>query len=207
MKETWEEKKEKKSYPSLGIIRLDYNYPPANGDIDCPNSFSYDVYYKVIPGLTYEMCQSGTMTNEVEMDFIKSIQWLVEEKNVSGITGDCGFMMYYQSLARKITHKPVFMSSLVQLPAVTSAYNSKEQVIIMTGNKTSFLPMRDLIKDECRVDTYDKRYHIVGCEDVPGFEAVALGKRVDVKKVEPGIVKKAVDSLKQFPESRVFLLE
>ena len=99
------------------------------------------------------------------------------------------------------------MSSLVQLPAVTSAYNSKEQVIIMTGNKTSFLPMRDLIKDECRVDTYDKRYHIVGCEDVPGFEAVALGKKVDVKKVEPGIVKKAVDSLKKFPESRAFLLE
>jgi len=31
----------------------------------------------------------------------------------------------------------------------------------------------------------------VGCEDVDGFEAVALGEKVDTAKVEPGVVKKA----------------
>ncbi|KRY04188.1 hypothetical protein T01_9598, partial [Trichinella spiralis] len=49
---------------SLGVIRLDYDYPPAPGDIDHPDSFDCDVYYKVVPGLTFEMCQKGKMTEE-----------------------------------------------------------------------------------------------------------------------------------------------
>ena len=41
---------------TLGIIRLDYNYPPIKGDIDHPDSFTYDVIYRVIPGF---MAQTG----------------------------------------------------------------------------------------------------------------------------------------------------
>ena len=67
--------------------------------------------------------------------------------------------------------------------------------------------MRDLIRVECGVDTQDQRYHIVGCEDVDGFEAVAFGEKVDTKKVEPGVVKKAMEALEMFPDSRAFLLE
>ena len=209
LKEKPTEVKDKKPAPKLGVIRLDYDYPPAKGDIDCPDSFGYDVFYKVVPGLTFEICQSGTLSEEVEENFKESIQWLVDEKKVSGITGDCGFMMYYQSLARElpVTHIPVFMSALCQLPAVTCAYAPQEQIIIMTANGETLEPMRDLIRDECGVDTHEQRYHIVGCEDVEGFEAVALGEKVDTEKVQPGVVQKALAALEQFPESRAFLLE
>ena len=193
--------------PSLGVIRLDYDYPPAPGDIDSPDSFPYKVYYKVVPGLSFEMCQSGNLTEEVKDRFKESIQWLVNEKNVSGITGDCGFMMYFQEMAREITHIPVFMSALCQLPAVTCAYSAIEQIIILTANSKTLEPMRDLIRVECGVDTQDQRYHIVGCEDVDGFEAVAFGEKVDTKKVEPGVVKKAMEALEMYPDSRAFLLE
>ena len=193
--------------PSLGVIRLDYDYPPAPGDIDSPDSFPYKVYYKVVPGLSFEMCQSGNLTEEVKDRFKESIQWLVSEKNVSGITGDCGFMMYFQEIAREITHIPVFMSSLCQLPAVTCAYSANEQIIILTANSNTLEPMRDLIRVECGVDTQDQRYHIIGCEDVDGFEAVAFGEKVDTKKVEPGVVKKAMEALEMYPDSRAFLLE
>ena len=81
------------------------------------------------------MCQTGLLTEEVEDRFKKSIKWLVDEKRVRGITGDCGFMMYYQSLAREVTHIPVFMSSLCQLPAVTCAYAPQEQIIIIIRMK------------------------------------------------------------------------
>ena len=193
--------------PSLGVIRLDYDYPPAPGDIDSPDSFPYKVYYKVVPGLSFEMCQSGNLTEEVKDRFKESIQWLVNEKNVSGITGDCGFMMYFQEMAREITHIPVFMSALCQLPAVTCAYSANEQIIILTANSKTLEPMRDLIRVECGVDTQDQRYHIVGCEDVDGFEAVAFGEKVDTKNVEPGVVKKAMEALEMYPDSRAFLLE
>ena len=192
----------------LGVIRLDYDYEAAPGDIDHPDSFDCDVYYKVVPGLTFEMCQKGKITEDVEKRFKDSIKWLVKEKKVNGITGDCGFMMNFQSIARQVTKIPIFMSSLCQLPAVTCAYAEKEQIIIMTANGKSLEPMRDLIRDECGVDTQDKRYHIVGCEDVPHFgQAVANGDKVNTKKATPGIVKKAVDALAKYPKSRAFLLE
>jgi len=57
------------------------------------------VHYRVVPGLTFEICQSGKLTPEIEKNFIKAIEWLVK-KGVDGITGDCGFMMYFQKLAR-----------------------------------------------------------------------------------------------------------
>ena len=43
----------------LGVIRLDYDYPPIPGDVDSPDSFSYDVVYRTVPGLTFEMAQFG----------------------------------------------------------------------------------------------------------------------------------------------------
>ena len=63
--------------PSLGVIRLDYDYPAAPGDIDHPGSYDYDVHYRVVPGLTFEMCQSGKMTEDVEQNFIKALKYLV----------------------------------------------------------------------------------------------------------------------------------
>ena len=41
----------------LGVVRLDYVYTPAPGDIDHPESYAYEVVYRVVPGLTFETCQ------------------------------------------------------------------------------------------------------------------------------------------------------
>ena len=97
------------------------------GDIDHPGSYSYDVFYRVVPGLTFEMCQAGKMTPEVESEFVEKIKEL-EALGVSGITGDCGFMMWFQALARQHTHKPVFMSALAHLPAIACAFAPHEQI-------------------------------------------------------------------------------
>merc|ERR1719356_1769173 len=146
------------------------------------------------------------MTPRVEAEFVEAIKWMAA-KQVHGITGDCGFMMYFQKLARNHTKKPVFMSALAQLPAVTCAYAAHELIAVFTANGDSLKPMRSLIKDECGVDPEEKRFIIVGCEDVPGFEAVALGEKVDVKRVTPGIVAKAKQTLAAHPSIRAILME
>jgi hypothetical protein len=199
----WESKKKA---ACLGVIRLDYNYPPAPGDIDCPDTFAYDVFYRVVPGLTFDICQSGKLPPDVQNEFIEAIKYL-ENKGVAGITGDCGFMMWLQALARQHTTKPVFMSSLSQLPAVTCSFSVNEKVAIFTANGKTLAPMKELIKDECGVDPMEARFVIVGCEDVPGFEAVAAGGKVDVAKVTPGMVEHARKVLTRYPEIRAFLLE
>lgn len=190
----------------LGIIRLDYNYPPAPGDIDCPDSYGYDVIYRVVPGLTFDMCQSGKMTSEVADEFEDAIHYL-EKRGVQGITGDCGFMMYFQLLARRHTKKPVFMSALAQLPAITCAFARDELIAIFTANSKTLTPMRSLIKDECGVDPDEKRFIIVGCQDVPGFDAVEEGGKVDTAKVTPGMVALAKATLRKHPHLRAYLLE
>jgi len=35
------------------------------------------------------------MTPEVEQEFVKAIKYFANELDVDGITGDCGFMMYF----------------------------------------------------------------------------------------------------------------
>ena len=77
----------------------------------------------------------------------------------------------------------------------------------MTANGKTLEPMREEIKRECGVQLQAERYIIVGCEDVPGFEAVALGQKVDTEKVEPGVVKKAQKALAENPGARAFLFE
>jgi len=191
---------------ALGVIRLDYDYPPAPGDIDHPASFGYPVFYRAVPGLTFEMCQSGEMTGRVRQEFIEAIEWLDVQQGVHAITGDCGFMMWFQELARSHTDKPIFMSSLTALPSMTCALGSHRKVAIFTANGESLEPMHDLIKEECGVETHESRYVIVGCEDVPGFEAVELGEKVDVERVAPGIVAKAKEVIAEHAIS-AFLFE
>ena len=45
-------------------------------------------------------------------------------------TGDCGFMMFFQQLARSVCELPCFMSPLAQLPSITCAFNEGEQIAI-----------------------------------------------------------------------------
>ena len=62
---------QKKDHVSLGVLRLDYDYPAAVGDIDHPDTYNYDVYYKVVPGLTFEMCQIGIITDYVYENIVQ----------------------------------------------------------------------------------------------------------------------------------------
>ncbi len=48
--------------------------------------------------------------------------------------------------------------------------------------------MSDLLYNLCSVDINNDKLVIVGCENVPVFEAVALGESVDIKLVEPNLV-------------------
>ena len=191
---------------SLGIIRLDYKYPAAIGDAACPTSFKYKVIYSEVKGLTFEMCQKGELPDEVKANFENAIKQLVD-KGVSGISGDCGFMMWYQKFARSLTKLPVFMSALCQLPAITCSFGKNEKIAIFTANGVNMEPMEDLIEEECGVHIFDKRYIIVGCQDVHGFEAVQNGEWVDRETVMKGIVQRANGLIKEHNDIRAILFE
>jgi len=196
----------KKSNPILGIIRLDYNYPPAAGDIDCPGSYDYDCLYRVVPGLTFDMAQAGVMTTPVLKEFKLAVKWL-ESKGAVGITGDCGFMMAFQPIARQVASIPVFMSSMVQCPMISLAFDKYDKVLILTANSKTLKPQKDVLLSHCGFNVDDDRFIIIGLQDVPGFDAVEKGEKVDVEFVTPGIVKVAKDYVKKNPSIRAICLE
>jgi len=196
----------RKKSPILGVVRLDYDYPPAAGDIDCPGSYDYEVLFRVVPGLTFEMAQAGHFTAQVKQDFVQAIHWL-ESKGVSGITGDCGFMMAFQPIAAQIASVPVFMSSMMQCPMVSIAFDKYDKVLILTANSKTLKPQKDALLSHCGFDVDDARFMIFGCEDVPGFDAVAKGEKVDVEVVTPGIVSMVIHILKAESTIRAILLE
>ncbi|XP_075246718.1 uncharacterized protein LOC142340136 isoform X2 [Convolutriloba macropyga] len=182
--------------PCLGVLRIDYNYPPIAGDIDHPASYDYDVYYKVVPGLTFEMTQKGELTPQVQKRFIESIQWLIKEKNVNVITGDCGFMVSFQEIAQVEAERlgrpvPIILSALAQTGMIGHSLALNEKMMIMTANEANLKAIQCLIKEQAGTDCSDPRFVIVGCENVPGFEAVANGDKVFPEIVEPGVVELA----------------
>jgi len=194
----------------LGIIRLDYNYEAAPGDMDHPDSFEYDVYYHCVPQLTFEKCMNNAeVKGKIKEGIDKALDYLINQKKVSGISGDCGFMMFYQEYIREhpLTKCPVFMSALCQLPAVTCAYGDDERIVIVTANSETLKPMYNLISKECGVDPMDERYIIIGAQSVDGFEAVEKGEKVDVERVTPGMVELCQKAIKQYKNVRAFLFE
>ena len=93
-------------------------------------------------------------------------------------------------------------------PSVAAAYAKDELIAIFTANSTSLEPMRELIKEECGIDPDEKRFVIVGCQDVPIFgKAVADGLKVDWEAVTPHMVKLAEDTVKANPQLRAIIFE
>jgi len=206
LKKKIEKQCKKHSAPCLGVVRLDYNYPPAPGDIDCPGSYDYDVKYRCVPGLSFDMAQSGKMTPQVQEAFIKSCKWL-EKQGCCGITGDCGFMMAFQPLARTAVNIPVFMSSMVQCPMVSVAFDKYDRILILTANSATLKPQKDILLNQCGFDVDDTRFIIKGCQAIPGFDAVEKGEHVDVEYVTPGMIDMVRGILSDDPSIRAIILE
>jgi len=185
-------------HAKLGVIRLDYNYPTQAGDIDDPESFEYPVVYRAVPGLTFEMCMAGKMTPEVEEDFIAAIKFL-DAQGVSVITGDCGFMLWFQEVASKHTHLPIALSPLCSLPSVTVALSNHGKIAIFTANGSSLETMNCLMKGICGMECHDDKFVIVGCEDVEGFDPIFVGEKLDIEKATIGIVEKAKKVIREHP--------
>ena len=134
-------------------------------------------------------------------------RWL-EQQGVSGITGDCGFMFHYQALVRNLTNLPVFLSPLVLLQAVLTSYNPAKLIVVLTANSNA-VPMETMIHNMCHLDEEEgeRRILVVGCQDVPGFEAVTLGTAVDLPVVEAGVVNLALHVQQQNPNLAAFIFE
>ncbi|EOD33926.1 hypothetical protein EMIHUDRAFT_229007 [Emiliania huxleyi CCMP1516] len=147
-------------------------------------SYNFRTVQEVAKGLTFEVAQEGSpLTTEQRTEMEAAIRRLEASEGVVGITGDCGFLMNYQVDARRMSHLPCFISA---------------EFLVLTANGKSLAPKFREMLSLAHVTSPDDqaRFHILGCEDVDGFDAVAKGEAVDVQRVTPGILPPYADALR-----------
>jgi len=171
----------------IGLIRLEYFYPPALGDPDHPGTFGFNIVSKIVDGLTFEAAQEGSMSDEILENMANAIHWL-QDQGVIGITGNCGFMMHYQCFARFVASVPCFMSALIQAATLEAAVLPHERVLILTANSAALEPGKDKLLRQSGISINESETFLIrGLQDLPGFEAVANAEKVDTIKVMNGI--------------------
>jgi len=188
----------KKQCPTqkIGLIRLEYEYPPALGDPDHPGTFGFQIVSKIVDGLTFERAQDGDISDDILQNMASAIHWL-QAQGVVGITGNCGFMMHYQCFARFVACIPCFMSSLIQCATLEAAVLPHERVLILTANSSTLEPGKDKLLRQSGISINESDIFMIrGLQDLPGFEAVANAEKVDTIKVMNNIserVKELID--------------
>lgn len=201
----------------LGVLRVDYGYPPNPGDIDHPNSLNYPVVYRKVPGLLFEVAQAGTIDNRLTEAFKVAVEDL-ENLGVTAITGDCGFMANYQETVRSLASVPVFLSSLVLCPVIVPmcAPMPKDTILITTANSNSlgaifprvwgrpapkqvdYQKTNAWMEKQFGVQVCDpSQFLVVGFQDLPGFDVVADGVSLLSASVDRELVKRGIMSLVQ----------
>lgn len=181
----------------LGLLQLEYEYPPAFGDVDHPGTFGFKTCPRIVKGLTFEKAQEGSFDQNILEEMSCEIKKL-EEEGVVGITGNCGFMMYYQCFARHIAKVPVFMSALIQAATMAAAMEPAERVLILTANAATLQPGKDKLLLESGIQvTNSEKFLIRGCEKLAGFDAVANAERVDTIRVQNAISNYVLEILKE----------
>lgn len=201
---------EKEHMPEIGIMRIDYTYPPAMGDAAHPNSYYYQTHHAVVEGLTFEAAQAGEPLTDEQREKMKgAIQTLESRPNLMGIAGDCGFLINYQKDAVDISKRvPCFISALLQCSVLKGLFGSDACFLILTANGPALEPGIGPILSQCHVRPEDHgRFAVLGCQDLPGFDAVFKAEKVNVEEVQPHVVKLVEDYKAANPNLAAVLLE
>jgi len=135
--------------PALGCLRIDSLYRPAAGDVADPRSHEYPLVNRVVPGLTFEVVRSGKLDRAVRRNFVTAVKYLDKHPAVKVITGDCGFMMFFQELAQAYTRKPVALSSLMLITGLNQFIHPEKQICIVTANSGDLEPLIPVVSRVC----------------------------------------------------------
>ena len=135
----------------VGILQIDYVYTPVLGDVDNANTFGFHTRFARVRGLTFERAQRGDYDDTLRAAFLEAMAELKQAGPLVGISGNCGFMMWYQARVRELTSTPVFMSALMQAPLVEAAIGRDAKVLLLTANSKRLLAARNVLLREAGV--------------------------------------------------------
>ena len=146
--------------PAIGILLLDYEYSGVPGGLQDHTALEYETRVATVRGLSFEAAKAGTLTPGLEAAFRDAVDELQTGGggDLVGISGNCGFMMFYQELVRGLAGVPVFMSPLLQAPLVAGALPPSGIILVLTASKADLMAAKEVLltKAAIRVDDRDQ---------------------------------------------------
>ena len=129
----------------------------------------------------------------------------LEDEGVRAITGNCGFMAAYQSYVAEQVSIPVFLSSLLQIPMLTSMLGPSRTLGVITANGAGMTPE---LLSAIGIDDHS-RFVIQGLENSEHFNSAILQEtgELDDERIREEVVQACLDLLAREPSVAAFLLE
>ena len=187
---------------SVGILLLDVRQTFIPGDVGNATSYDYPVLYRTVPGASPARVFVGDP--ELNHAVVEAAQEL-EAQGVKGISSDCGFFVNFQDLVREAVDVPVFMSSLIQMPMVSSFLGREQTLGVLTANTTA---LGNQVLELSGIEP-DRELVIRGMQDNPRWNAAFKdpGEEVDSDVIEAEVVKEAAAMKESSPRLGAVLLE
>ncbi|MFA5634713.1 MAG: aspartate/glutamate racemase family protein [Anaerovoracaceae bacterium] len=186
---------------AIGILLLDFYAPFIPGDVGNASTYNYPVRYKLVEGLTFDRLLNKDKTAlEILLKAAKELQ----TEGVRAITADCGFFALFQKEVSEELDIPVFLSSLLQAPFISTIIGKGKKVGILSAvagslDKTFF--------DAVNMDPTN--VIVRGLENTENFSKYGVEETgvFDSELVEAEVVEIATNMVKENPDIKAILLE
>lgn len=189
-------------YP-IGMLCAEWHIPFPPGDIGNASTFPFPIRYFPVPGLN----GSGVLNIQDEgfTAVVVEAARALESEGVRAITSNCGFMGAFQRDVADAVEIPVFLSSLLQIPLLTSMLGQDSKLGIMTANSAGI--GADLLASVGVKDT--SRLAIHGLEHSTHFREVIFGEigELDSARMQAEVVEAARELQASEPRVAAFMLE
>ncbi len=186
---------------TIGILLLDTFVPFIPGDVGNATTYSFPVRFETMKGFTF--------TKLLEKDPAMLLPIMeaghkLTREGVKVITADCGYMAMYQEEIKNELQIPVFLSSLLQIPFISSMVQKDDKIGIICSDARHF---DEKLVENMKINT--KQLYVIGMEGKENFRAAVLEERgaLDPELIEGEVVSLAEKMVKDEPKIKAILLE
>lgn len=188
---------------AIGMLCAEWHIPFIPGDLNNAGTFPFPVRYLTVPGVAGAGVLDGS--GEGFAEALGEAAKQLEAEGVRAITGNCGFMVAYQEYVADQVRIPVFLSSLLQAPMLTSMLGGSQTLGIVTANSAGMKPN---LLSAAGVEDHS-RVVVQGLEDYEHFHDVILNEtgEMDPERIRAEVVAASVEMVNRQPSVGAILLE
>jgi hypothetical protein len=187
---------------AIGILLLDCFTPFIPGDVANATTYNFPVRFKKVEGLTTKRVLAKDPT---AFEPLLAAAEELAGQGVRAVTGDCGFLALHQGRLASALEMPVLLSSLLQIPFISSIIGPDQKVGIVTADSKS---LDETLLKAIGVEK-GERLAIRGMEDQQAFSKAVIEETgvLDSEKVEMEAVSIAREMVEDEPKVGALLLE